>query len=367
MKIIHCADLHLDSRMTANLDGARAKERKNEILNTYVRMVEYAAENEVEAILIAGDMFDTSNISALARNTVRDSILNNPNIDFYYLKGNHDRDNFLSSLEDVPNNLKLFSDDWTCYRMDKDGCVILNAIELTAVNSGSYINSLVLDPGKINIVMLHGQESDSVVKDKAETINIKELKNKNIDYLALGHIHSYKEAPIDGRGVYCYPGCLEGRGFDELGVHGFVLLDVDTDRHSVNRSFIQFADRQLRQLDVDITDMATTSEIISKINRMMESYPVGNRNLLKIVLKGNVDIECEKDTDYILKHYEPLFYFVKVDDESKLKVDYEDYRFDESLKGEFVRTVMAASGISDNEKASIIRIGLQAIAGEEID
>ncbi len=366
MRIIHCADLHLDSKMTSNLDSARAKERKMEILNTFNRMVDYAATNSVEAILIAGDMFDTNNISALARNTVRDAIVSNPGIDFYYLKGNHDRDNFLASLDVIPDNLRLFNDEWSSYMLDEK--VVLSGIELNKVNLGSYINSLILDPGMFNIVMLHGQESESTVKDKAEVISIKDLKNKNIDYLALGHIHSYKEAPIDGRGVYCYPGCLEGRGFDELGVHGFVLLDIDGDNHRIDRKFIPFADRQLRELTVDITDISTTSQIIEQIDRMMESYPVGSRNLLKIILTGGVDIECEKDIDYIYKHYEPLFYFVKVYDESKLKVNFEDYKYDESLKGEFVRTVMGSDDkLTESEKAAIIRIGLQAIAGEEID
>ena len=34
MKIIHCADLHLDSKMTANLSKDQARERKREILRT---------------------------------------------------------------------------------------------------------------------------------------------------------------------------------------------------------------------------------------------------------------------------------------------------------------------------------------------
>ncbi len=69
MKNIHCADLHLDSKMSANLDKESAKERKGEILHTFGRMVEYAAQNQVAAILIAGDMFDTKNISATKTNT----------------------------------------------------------------------------------------------------------------------------------------------------------------------------------------------------------------------------------------------------------------------------------------------------------
>ena len=103
MKIIHCADLHLDSRMTANLTKEQARERKREIIRTFTRMVEYAEKTGVRLIMISGDLFDTRNVSALARNTVRDMICTHPQIDFLYLRGNHDSDNFLSELEEVPD------------------------------------------------------------------------------------------------------------------------------------------------------------------------------------------------------------------------------------------------------------------------
>ena len=63
MKIIHCADLHLDSKMTANLSKEQAKERKMEILRTFSRMVEYAKNNQVSVIIIAGDLFDTRTVT----------------------------------------------------------------------------------------------------------------------------------------------------------------------------------------------------------------------------------------------------------------------------------------------------------------
>ena len=74
---------------------------------------------------------------------------------------------------------------------------------------------------------LHGQLAKYKPKDHVEVINLGELRNKSIDYLALGHVHSYEEGQLLPRGVYCYPGCLEGRGFDETGEHGFVLLDIN--------------------------------------------------------------------------------------------------------------------------------------------
>ena len=54
MKIIHCGDIHLDSRMQSNLPAVKARERNAEICATFVRMVTFAAEKGVAAILMAG-------------------------------------------------------------------------------------------------------------------------------------------------------------------------------------------------------------------------------------------------------------------------------------------------------------------------
>ena len=70
MKIIHCSDLHLDSRMKSNLDSKKAKERRDEILITYQNMIKYAVENNVKIILIAGDLFDKKETTVKARNIV---------------------------------------------------------------------------------------------------------------------------------------------------------------------------------------------------------------------------------------------------------------------------------------------------------
>ena len=154
MKIIHCADLHLDSKLTSNLSKEQARERKNEILRTFTRMVDYAENNEVRAILIAGDLFDTRTISATARNLVRDTIIAHPAIDFFYLKGNHERDGFVSKLEEIPENLKLFTDSWRAYAY---GDIVISGIEFTRENKSMVYNSLVLDHETYNIVMMHGQ------------------------------------------------------------------------------------------------------------------------------------------------------------------------------------------------------------------
>ena len=86
-KMIHCADLHLDSKMETNLSPEQAKTRRYEILATFEDMVDYAIEHEVAIILIAGDMFDTAqNQQKTIKNRVLDIIRNADKIEFLYLQ-----------------------------------------------------------------------------------------------------------------------------------------------------------------------------------------------------------------------------------------------------------------------------------------
>ncbi len=366
MKIIHCADLHLDSQMTANLDRKKAKERKIELFNTFGNMVKYAAEHDVEAIIIAGDLFDKKTVTKMASNTVYQAFIDNPDIDFYILKGNHDEDMFLDNLEEIPDNVKTFGESWTSYRTGKNDSIVITGAVLTKENKVSLFNELVLGNDDFNIMTLHGQESAGQTKDKTVVIPLRSLRNKGIDYLALGHIHTYKEAELDKRGVYCYSGCLEGRGFDECGEHGFVLLDIDEDNKTCTRKFVPIAKRRLYTVDVDVSGLDSSAEIISRIKSVLDKEKYSDESLIKIVLTGEVDAFCEKDTDYILKQFEEDYYFVKLYDETKLKVAYEDFALDESLKGEFVRIVLSKEDISEEEKAEIIRYGIGILSGEEV-
>ena len=145
MKLIHTADCHLDSKLSRHFDEAKAAERKNELLSTFQNIVHYAVSNDVEAILIAGDLFDVRTISATARDAVISAVLNNPGITFFYLRGNHDAGAFLQNFRDrihadLPGNLKLFEENWTSYPfVSKDGTeVIITGAEDPVSNYSKY-------------------------------------------------------------------------------------------------------------------------------------------------------------------------------------------------------------------------------------
>ena len=366
MKLIHCADLHLDAKMTSLLPPDLAKIRRGELLQTFLRMVDYAEKEKVSAILIAGDLFDRRQISAAARNTVIDSIRSHPEISFFYITGNHERDGFLEAISQIPDNLKLFGRKWRTYDA---GPVAVSGIDPdTEAGPGRYA-SLVLDPSCFNIVLLHGQITEYEDTSRNENIPLRELRGKPVDYLALGHVHSFQEGTITPRGRWCYPGCLEGRGFDECGEHGFVLLDIDTANRTFAREFVPFASRKLEEIPVDITGCFTTADISERIEEQL-GYPYSRKpvtdDFWKIILTGQVDISCEKETDWLENRYAAMCGFLKVEDRTQLAVDYGDYAREASLKGEFVRLVGGDDGLDEQEKAEIIRCGIRALSGEEL-
>lgn len=356
MKIIHCSDLHLDSKMETNLDKEKARERKNEILITFENMVKYAKENEVEVIIIAGDLFDKKNVSAKVKKIVKNVIENNPQIDFLILKGNHDEGTIIESEKQLKNLKQFSAKEWTKY---KYGDIEISGIEFGCQDEYKIYNSLNIEKNSFNIVVMHGQESDITQKDKTEIINLKELRNKNIDYLALGHVHKYKNEKLDNRGIYCYSGCLEGRGFDECGQKGFVLLDIKN--KTLETKFISIAKRTLYEINIEILPQNSESEIENKIINKTEQ--ISKLSLVKIVLVGKRNLETDIDTEYLKKKFEDKFYFIKIYDKTSVEIDYMKYQYDVSLKGEFIRLVLEQD-LSNEEKNKIISTGIRALSRE---
>lgn len=357
MKFIHCADLHIDSKIV-ELSAAKSKIRREEILRSFERMVDFAASEKVRAIIIAGDLFDTSKITVKTKGTVLYTIKTHPDIDFLYLSGNHDESNFIDDLERLPSNLKIFGNEWTyCYYEN----VVIAGVRFDGKNNNSIYDTLNFPHDTKNIAVLHGQIAGYKSNVNAEVISLPLLKDKKIDYLALGHIHSYAEGKIDDRGKYAYCGCLNGRGFDELGEKGFVL--IDTDGKGVSTSFVPFSDRQLFDFEYDVSGksdwFAVREDIISLLR---ENYP--ETSLIKVIIKGVHDADFEVDKTGLTTRLEEIFFFAKVYDRTELKIKIEDYADDKSLKGEFIRCVLD-SDISSEMKNKVIMCGLSALKGEE--
>ncbi len=339
MKIIHCSDIHLDAVMSGLNDAKKAEERRNEILLTFVRMVRYASKNDVKAVLIVGDLFDSIKISPATLDIVEKCISGNPGIEFFYTAGNHEKEAFLSSLSERPGNLKTFE--------DTDTYDLGEGITVSAVTDPSELS---LDPEKFNIVMYHG------------TIRPNAWVHKNIDYLALGHFHELKEGSLGSRGRYCYSGCLEGRGFDECGEKGFVKLSVENG--IPEPVFMQASKRTVHELIIDISEAKGTGDVDALISDEAEKQGIPADDLIKIVLRGRTPDDINKG--FLEKKYGEEYYAVHiVDDTMPENSEAEGAEYDISLKGEFLRLIMEKDW-SEDEKQAVISMGNAALGGKSI-
>ena len=353
MKIIHAADVHLGAKMDSKFPKELAIKRREELRNTFRRMVDYANANGVKVIILAGDVFDSDSPFNKDKEFFHSVVRNNGGIDFLYLRGNHDIEADYSD-EDIPN-LKRFTDSWTAYTY---GSIDIWGIEITAENATSMYSTLSLEKGKTNIVMLHGQVGDTSGKDR---INLKKLRDKNIDYLALGHIHKPQSGKLDDRAEYAYSGTLEGRGFDETGEHGFILLDVG---EKIERTFIPFSDRQIIEQDVDVSDV---KEAYSASLKVQSCVKFDKRNIYRINLVGETELSIDDLSSDVATYLSGKCLYIDVKDKTVKKLDIKAYENDASLKGEFVRLVYSSADYTEDEKKRIISIGLKALNGGEIE
>ncbi len=349
IKLIHCADVHLGSAMTSRLPAQKSAERRREIRATFGRMADYAEKNGCTAVLLCGDVFDSDRPLKKDKEYFYNVVKAHPAVDFLYLRGNHDGE---QSYEETPKNLKTFSRAWQYY--DYGDAVIAGA-ELCRENCLSIYSSLSLPRGRTNIVMLHGQIADGSGADK---INLAKLRGKNIDYLALGHVHTFSSGRIDGRGVYAYSGCLEGRGFDETGAKGFIMLEVEDGR--ISSRFVPFASRTVHSCECDVSGCA---DWLAAARRAAVYLPRSRGDMLRITLTGEVEFDSTDLAGDVYKELEPHCYCLSVKDDTRAKIDMAALAADRSLKGEFVRSVLAEDGYTEERRARIIRAGLKALAG----
>lgn len=351
MKIIHCADLHLGSKIDSKFPREISESRKEEVRNSLKRMVEYANEHLIDVIVLAGDVFDCDKPFKKDKDFFFSVVGNNPDIDFLYLRGNHDS---LGEHRELPN-LKTFSSAWTAYEY---GDVTICGAEIVKENATSLYSTLALNPARKNIVALHGQISDSSGVDK---VNLNKLRGKHIDYLALGHIHEYKTGVLDERGVWAYSGCLEGRGFDETGEKGFIVLDVG---EKITHTFVPFSIRKIERRQLDVTGK---TDGYTAYLQAQGCFSFDKRDIYRIELVGELDASVDSFASDLKKHLSDICLFADVKDLTKKKIDIRAYEGDTSLKGEFVRTVYANTEYTDEEKAQILAFGLRALDDREVE
>ncbi|MFB9861069.1 exonuclease SbcCD subunit D [Salinicoccus siamensis] len=234
VKFIHCADLHLDSpfksrsKMIPGIFDVLTE-------STYIsvkRMIDYAIQEKVDFLVIAGDMFDAANRTLKSEVFMRRQFerLKESGIFVYIIHGNHDplTDGFKTEW---PDNVTVFGENVETYEMVSSHGDRIFLHGFSYFLDDTYENRLEEYPVNtmnegIHIGLLHGTYSHSQSSQKRYTeFNLQMLNEKLYHYWALGHIHQREE--LSDLPPVHYSGNIQGRHKNEYGEKGFLVVEGD--------------------------------------------------------------------------------------------------------------------------------------------
>ena len=387
VRLIHTADLHLDSAFSSRFSKEEAEERRRNLLIAWNKLLQYGIERKVQAILISGDLFDSPVVSRSTMEIFLSSIRKNPEISFFYLRGNHDTKNTFRFRDDLPKNLFLFSKEGKKYRL-KEKLVLLGQ-EFYGTESRSelpeepeeLVEEELLSPSSAkdavqsiwnlkeedcNILMLHGalREGGPEVQDE-QGISLKQLSRYPIHYLALGHIHKREEGKC-GSLNYIYPGCLQGRGFDEEGEKGFYYVKIEEETKEIKAEFVPLKEGAFRIIPLFLSEEDGTLDAEEKIRESLKKEGAEAKDSVRIILKGEKRAGEERNLRYLEKQLEEEYAYIEIKEETKLKLRKEEFIHEKGLKGEFLRMVCESESLSEEEKEKLMILGIGLLQGEEL-
>lgn len=406
VKLIHTADLHLDSAFRSRFTKEEAENRRQKQLMAWKELLSFAVEKKVQGILIAGDLFDSPVVSHGTMDFFLSTIAEHPEISFFYLRGNHDTENTFRYQENLPKNLFLFSEKGKKYRLndrlllagmeygtkdisfgENEGATqgagqaaeqgvgqenVRGAEALSKSESESEEESkfLKLKEEDCNILLLHGALYQGTPKGEAvqgeEGIFLKNLEKLPLSYIALGHIHKGGEGKLNNGALWAYPGCLQGRGFDEEGERGFLYLKVEEEKKEIRKEFIPIKQGEFRILEIELLEDEGTLACLKKMEVEMEKAGIAKEDSLRIILKGKKGLEQERNLRYLQLQLQDSVFFLEIRDECELSWNREEAMKEKSLKGEFLRVLAAADNLSKEEQEEIIALGMGLLQGGEL-
>ena len=387
VRLIHTADLHLDSAFSSRFSKEEAEERRRNLLIAWNKLLQYGIERKVQAILISGDLFDSPVVSRSTMEIFLSSIRKNPEISFFYLRGNHDTKNTFRFRDDLPKNLFLFSKEGKKYRL-KEKLVLLgqefygteSLLELPE-EPEELVEEELLSPSSskeavqsiwnlkeedCNILMLHGalREGGPEVQNE-QGISLKQLSRYPIHYLALGHIHKREEGKY-GSLNYIYPGCLQGRGFDEEGEKGFYYVEIEEETKEIKAEFVPLKEGAFRIIPLFLSEEDGTLDAEEKIRESLKKEGAEAKDSVRIILKGEKRAGEERNLRYLEKQLEEEYAYIEIKEETKLKLRKEEFIHEKGLKGEFLRMVCESESLSEEEKEKLMILGIGLLQGEEL-
>lgn len=368
IKILHCADLHLDSPLKA-LDIKRAECRRNELRAAFTSLIMSAKMNSVDFLLIAGDLFDGEFVSKDTVSLLYREFASIPECKIIIAPGNHDPYSPSSYYRrgEFPSNVYIFdSPEVTSFDFpEKNTTVYGYAFTSERLENCPLVGIKPTDTSRINILVAHGELDVQVSQYCPIPTGV--LNGCGFDYIALGHRHGYTDAISVGGGFAAYSGCLEGRGFDECGAKGAIMAAVEKDRQLKFASkFVKFCKRHYEIETLDVGGAGSNADVLERLLKLTEEKRYDEDCALRVILTGEVGEDVVISSEFLRSSIANLFLLDIVDRTVPL-LAVEKLREDMTLRGEFYRSLREMLESDDENRrelaTSALRCGLTALSG----
>lgn len=368
VKILQAGDLHFDTPFK-DLDKNISAVSKEELLEVFRRIIDIAIEETVDILLLTGDIFDNMTVNKKTLIFIKNQLERLNKIKVFISPGNHDP-YFAKSFYKMiswPENVYIFKGNLESVLLEEFNLAIWGAAFNSHHVRESLIKDIRIDEKYTNIMVIHGDISNTEQGNEYNPITLRDIRESNLDYIAIGHRHNFSGILREGNTFYGYAGCPQGRGFDELEDKGIIIGEVS--KGSVNLEFLRTSKRNYYIREIDISNLEGYHEIREKILSSISEEERKN-NFYKITLKGEVDTYLRINEEVILQNIKDDFYYVKVIDKTDIKLNFDEIAKDYSIKGVFAKKLLEQIEEVESEKEVLkmaLKLGIQSLSQEEVN
>lgn len=282
-RFVHAADIHLDSplRSLALRDPDLASLIGNATRRAFEGIVDLCLAEQVDALLLAGDLYDGEQTSMKTARFLADQVrrLHEAGIRVFVIRGNHDALSKITRELVFPDSVKLFGGRGEAVALDRaDGglAVAIHGLSFAQARAPESLLPKFRPPveGAVNIGLMHTSLDGAPGHDPYAPCALADLDAAGFAYWALGHIH--KRQVVAGRSHVVMPGMPQGRDIGESGAKSVALVTIRDDRSVVVEERLTSI-AQFETVPVDLTGVVAWADMVGRVEtalgRLRDTVP----------------------------------------------------------------------------------------------
>jgi exonuclease SbcD len=270
-RFVHAADLHLDSPFKGirETDPHVADVLRRATFDAYACLIQLCLDRRVDALLVAGDVFDGADRSLTAQVQFVRGLrrLEDAGIRAFICHGNHDPLDGWGARISMPANVHQFGESAEAIAINPQspsGPVVCGISYPTREMRNSLLPGFpARESGRFTIGLLHANVDASPGHEAYAPCSLADLTATGYDYWALGHVHT-RTIVRDQAPMVVYPGNTQGRHPNERGPRGVYVVDVD-EQAVVSAAFVAVDTVRWEQVDVLIDGLHDDSALFSSL------------------------------------------------------------------------------------------------------